>query len=171
MSAQDDLDAIVRDLQRQYLADAPARLAEIADTLAALAAGDETAPVQLKVLFHRLKGSSGSYGFADVAAVAAELDRRAAAALAPTDAEALREAMRTVDQLFARHIAAFGAAAAAPAALHVLLLADPQAGDAGLGAALTAAGLTVTGATSVAAAAARLEAGAADLLLTAPGVA
>ena len=54
------------ELRREYLAEAPARLAELRKDLAALHAGEPDAAASLKVRLHRLAGSGGSYGFPEI---------------------------------------------------------------------------------------------------------
>ena len=51
------------ELRRQYLTEAPARLAELEKDLAALRTGERDAAASLRGRFHRLAGSGGSYGF------------------------------------------------------------------------------------------------------------
>ena len=65
----------LRELRREYHAEAPARVAELERGLAALAAGEEGAETGLTVLFHRLAGSGGAYGFPQVSATARQLER------------------------------------------------------------------------------------------------
>ncbi|TFG45070.1 MAG: hypothetical protein E4H41_06035 [Gemmatimonadales bacterium] len=65
----------LRELRREYHAESPARVVELQRGLAALAAGDDGAETGLMVLFHRLAGSGGAYGFPQVSATARELER------------------------------------------------------------------------------------------------
>lgn len=65
----------LRELRREYHAESPARIAELQRGLAALAAGEDGAETDLMVLFHRLAGSGGAYGFPRVSATARELER------------------------------------------------------------------------------------------------
>jgi HPt (histidine-containing phosphotransfer) domain-containing protein len=65
----------LRELRREYHAEGPARVAELERGLAALSAGDEGAETGLTMLFHRLAGSGGAYGFPQVSATARELER------------------------------------------------------------------------------------------------
>ena len=58
------------ELRREYLAEAPARLSELRKDLAAFAAGEVDAANSLRVRFHRLAGSGGSYGFSDISSLA-----------------------------------------------------------------------------------------------------
>lgn len=63
------------ELRREYLAEAPARLSEIRKDLAAWAAGEADAANSLKVRFHRLAGSGGSYGFPEISSLARTAER------------------------------------------------------------------------------------------------
>jgi HPt (histidine-containing phosphotransfer) domain-containing protein len=65
----------LRELRREYHAESPARIAELQRGLAALAAGEDGAETDLVVLFHRLAGSGGAYGFPQVSTTARELER------------------------------------------------------------------------------------------------
>jgi len=56
-----DLDQVLEALRREYIADGPARLAELRKDLAAFMAGEPDAAESLKSRFHRLAGSGGSY--------------------------------------------------------------------------------------------------------------
>ncbi|MGE0439561.1 MAG: diguanylate cyclase [Gemmatimonadales bacterium] len=58
------------ELRREYLSEAPARLAELRKDLAAVQAGEPDAAVSLKSRFHRLAGSGGSYGFPEITSLA-----------------------------------------------------------------------------------------------------
>ena len=63
------------ELRREYLAEAPARLSEVRKDLAAWAAGEADAAGSLRVRFHRLAGSGGSYGFPDISTLARSTER------------------------------------------------------------------------------------------------
>jgi diguanylate cyclase (GGDEF)-like protein len=76
------------DLQREYLAELSDRLKEIRLDIAAFGAGDPEAAASLRVRFHRLAGSGGSYGFPELGAVARELEHWVAGA--PPASEASR---------------------------------------------------------------------------------
>ena len=54
------------ELRREYLLEASARLGELRKDLAALKGGETDAATSLKVRFHRLAGSGGSYGFPEI---------------------------------------------------------------------------------------------------------
>jgi diguanylate cyclase (GGDEF)-like protein len=71
-------DDFFKELQREYLAEAPARLSELRKDLAALRAGEPDAAASLKSRFHRLAGSGGSYGFGAISAASREAEHRLA---------------------------------------------------------------------------------------------
>ena len=61
-------------LQREYLAELPARLDELRADVAAFRAGQAESAASLKTRLHRLAGSGGSYGFPEISEVARELE-------------------------------------------------------------------------------------------------
>ncbi|MHB1326594.1 MAG: diguanylate cyclase [Gemmatimonadales bacterium] len=63
-------DEFFEELRREYLAEAPARLNELRKDLEAMRAGESDAAASLKVRFHRLAGSGGSYGFPEISTAA-----------------------------------------------------------------------------------------------------
>jgi len=65
----------LRELQRDYLAEAPGRLAEVRKDLAAMQAGEPDAWLSLQTRFHRLAGSGGSYGFPDISTIGRALEQ------------------------------------------------------------------------------------------------
>ncbi len=69
------MDAFFSELRREYLAEAPARLAELRKDLAALRAGEPDAFASLRSRFHRLAGSGGSYGFPSISKTSRELEQ------------------------------------------------------------------------------------------------
>lgn len=71
----DDMDALLQGLRREYLTEAPARLGELRKDLAAVRAGEPDATASLKVRFHRLAGSGGSYGFTTISTASREAER------------------------------------------------------------------------------------------------
>ena len=70
-----DLDEGFRELQAEYLAEVPKRLAELREDFVAIGAGDTKAPDSLARKFHQLAGSGGSYGFPEISAVAREAEQ------------------------------------------------------------------------------------------------
>ena len=78
-----ELERVLAGLRRQYLGEAPERLAELRHALARAGAGDRAGLEELRLRFHRLAGSGGSYGLDDVTAcarageqVVVEIERR-----------------------------------------------------------------------------------------------
>lgn len=65
----------LRELRREYHAESPARVEELRRGLVALTAGEDGAEMGLAMLFHRLAGSGGAYGFPQVSVTARELER------------------------------------------------------------------------------------------------
>src|SRR5689334_17509742 len=68
-------DEFFAQLQREYLAELPARLVELQAGIARFQAGDPDASGALKTQFHRLAGSGGSYGFSEISRIARELEQ------------------------------------------------------------------------------------------------
>jgi len=66
----DPLNDALAELRREYLFDAPGRLAELRKDVAAFRAGEPDAVLSLIRRFHRLAGSGGSYGFPDISEIA-----------------------------------------------------------------------------------------------------
>jgi diguanylate cyclase (GGDEF)-like protein len=66
----DPLDHAMAELRREYLLEAPARLAELRKDLQALRAGEADATQSLASRFHRLGGSGGSYGYPEISEIA-----------------------------------------------------------------------------------------------------
>jgi diguanylate cyclase (GGDEF)-like protein len=68
----DALNNALAELRREYLFEAPGRLAELRKDVAAFRAGEPDATQSLLRRFHRLAGSGGSYGFQDISLIARE---------------------------------------------------------------------------------------------------
>jgi diguanylate cyclase (GGDEF)-like protein len=68
----DALNQALAELRREYLFEAPGRLAELRKDVAAFRAGESDAGPSLVRRFHRLAGSGGSYGFPEISALARE---------------------------------------------------------------------------------------------------
>lgn len=100
----DPLDAVMRELRQIYLLEAPARLAELRQDAAAFRAGEATAAASLRMRFHRLAGSGGSYGFDEISAIAGEIERWIAAMPppGPSDTARLDEAIERLSRVFDR---------------------------------------------------------------------
>jgi HPt (histidine-containing phosphotransfer) domain-containing protein len=60
--SEDELERLMRELRRQYLAEASDRLRELRDELERVPANPLGSLQSLRRLFHRLAGSGGSYG-------------------------------------------------------------------------------------------------------------
>jgi diguanylate cyclase (GGDEF)-like protein len=71
----DPLTDALAELRREYLFDAPARLAELRKDVAAFRAGESDAVLSLTRRFHRLSGSGGSYGFPEISEIARGAER------------------------------------------------------------------------------------------------
>ena len=71
----DQTDSILLGLRREYLLAMPARLEELRSDLAAMRTGSADASGSLRGRLHRLAGSGGSYGFAELSAMAREGER------------------------------------------------------------------------------------------------
>jgi len=71
----DPVAAALRELRREYHAEGPTRVQELAAALEALRAGEERAETTLTMLCHRLAGSGGAYGFPDVSVAARALEQ------------------------------------------------------------------------------------------------
>ncbi len=88
MTTDEQLDDAMLVLRRDYLREAPGRLADLRKDLAAFRAGEPDALESLRVRFHRLAGSGGSYGFPKVTEVARAMEQRILTEPAPTPQEA-----------------------------------------------------------------------------------
>jgi len=104
-------DEFFAQLQREYLAELPARLEELQADVARFQAGDPDAPGALKTRFHRLAGSGGSYGFSEISRIARELEQWLAAGPAAAELPRLEHGMRQLVGAFREA----GAEIAAPA--------------------------------------------------------
>jgi diguanylate cyclase (GGDEF)-like protein len=84
----EDPDEMIAALKRDYLRDAPERLAELRKDVAAFRSGEPDARDSLRQRFHRLAGSGGSYGVPRVTEVARAMELRMLAGTASTAADA-----------------------------------------------------------------------------------
>lgn len=73
--ANDELNVAFLRLQREYIAEFPARLAELRKDIAALGAGEPDAAVSIKRRLHKLAGSGGSYGFPELSREARDAEQ------------------------------------------------------------------------------------------------
>ena len=71
----EELEQVLLRLRAEYLAESPARLAELRKYIAAFRAGDSDASQTLIILFHRLAGSGGSYGFPEISEIGRTMER------------------------------------------------------------------------------------------------
>jgi HPt (histidine-containing phosphotransfer) domain-containing protein len=71
----DELERVLAQLAREYVAQAPSRLDELRKAVAAFRAGEPGAINSLSILFHRLAGSGGSYGFPAVSEIGRSTER------------------------------------------------------------------------------------------------
>ncbi len=83
------IDPAFHELQLEYLASMPERLAELRSDLAQFRAGTAGADASLRIRLHRLAGSGGSYGFVDLSSIAREAERWLAAQPERADADEL----------------------------------------------------------------------------------
>ncbi len=104
----EELDEAMLDLQREYLAEFPERIEELRSDIAAFRALRPEAAASLKVHFHRLAGSGGSYGFPEISVVAAEMEQWMATRPAPGEAPKLDEAVARLSALFRQAQARLG---------------------------------------------------------------
>jgi diguanylate cyclase (GGDEF)-like protein len=98
----DEFDEVLLELQRSYLAEAPERIGELRADVAAFRAGQEGAGASLRIRFHRLAGSGGSYGFPEISEVARGMEHWIAAAPPANDAARLDQAVDRLATLFRR---------------------------------------------------------------------
>lgn len=110
----DPLAEALRGLKREYLRDSVARVAELEELLAQVGQGSGDALDRLRRALHRLAGSGGSYGFADVSRhgrAGEETARRlidAGVPLQPADVTALTQVVSAVRTAFETARAAEG---------------------------------------------------------------
>lgn len=71
----EELELVLAQLRREYVAESPTRLEELRKYVSAFRAGEPDASQSLIVLFHRLAGSGGSYGFPDISEIGRTMER------------------------------------------------------------------------------------------------
>ncbi len=98
----EDQDVAYAALQRDYLRDAPERLAELRKDVAAWRAGEPDALESLRQRFHRLAGSGGSYGFQEVTDISRAMEHRILTPPVPTpqDSEQFERAITDLKTAF-----------------------------------------------------------------------
>jgi len=89
-------------LQREYLADAPARLADLRKDLAAFRAGEPESLESLRRRFHQLAGSGGSFGIPRVTEIGRAMEHRILTPppLTANDADLIEQAIQDLKQAF-----------------------------------------------------------------------
>lgn len=90
-----------RELQREYLEEVPKAFAELRALIESLRNGDPVLPA-LKIGFHRLAGSGGSYGFPEISQIARAAEQLASSESSPDQAVGLEEAVRQLEAVRAR---------------------------------------------------------------------
>jgi HPt (histidine-containing phosphotransfer) domain-containing protein len=110
--ADENLTRALRALRAEYLADAPARIAELWSALTRVQNGDPEGVGHLHLLVHRLAGSGGGYGLPEVTSSAQDADQAcrslmgAGTPASASDVLRLRALVQGVADAFARAQAA-----------------------------------------------------------------
>jgi diguanylate cyclase (GGDEF)-like protein len=123
------IDEAFQGLQREYLSELPDRLEEIRVDIAAFRAGSDEAAGSLKMRFHRLAGSGGSYGFPEISQIARAQEQWIATGVAGSDSGGLDEALEQLAATHRRLMAKLGGAPAEPTRevrVRLILPANPQ---------------------------------------------
>lgn len=71
----EELEQVLAQLRQEYVAESPTRLEELRKYVSAFRAGEPDASQSLIVLFHRLAGSGGSYGFPEISEIGRNMER------------------------------------------------------------------------------------------------
>jgi diguanylate cyclase (GGDEF)-like protein len=108
------IDQAFLELQREYLSELPDRLEEIRADISAFRAGSAEAAGSLKMRFHRLAGSGGSYGFPEISQIAREQEQWIATGPRSTDSGRLDEALEQLAAAHRRLLATLGGSPAEP---------------------------------------------------------
>jgi diguanylate cyclase (GGDEF)-like protein len=125
----DPLDDALLQLQHEYLAAFPGRIEELRTDIAAFRALRPEAAAALRMHFHRLAGSGGSYGFPEISTVAREMENWMATKPAPGEAPRLDAAVDHLATLFRQAQAKLGSTvrpAGATRRATVILPASPD---------------------------------------------
>jgi diguanylate cyclase (GGDEF)-like protein len=85
----DQIDTVLAGLRREYLSAMPERVDELRADITAWRGGSAEATASLRGRFHKLAGSGGSYGFADLSAIAREGERWLASHFSAAGADGL----------------------------------------------------------------------------------
>ncbi|HEX3236576.1 MAG TPA: diguanylate cyclase [Gemmatimonadales bacterium] len=117
------IDEASLELQREYLSELPQRLDEIRADVAAFRSGSAEAAGSLKVRFHRLAGSGGSYGFPEISRIAREHELWMGTAPPTTEAGRLDQALGQLAAVQRRLLAGLtGTPAVTPVQLRASLI-------------------------------------------------
>ncbi len=92
------------ELQREYLAELPAQIAEIRNAIGFFREGRDGARDTLRARFHQLAGSGGSHGFPEISSVAREMEQWVATEPPATEAPRLDAAVERLAAIV-RHAA------------------------------------------------------------------
>jgi len=93
---RDDVDQAFHALKLEYLASMPEMLEELRSDVSQFRAGNTDSEASLKVRLHRLAGSGGSYGFAQLSALAREAEHWLAGKSGPAAANQLAEMIESL---------------------------------------------------------------------------
>jgi diguanylate cyclase (GGDEF)-like protein len=140
------LDAALLELQREYLAALPQRLEELRADIADLGRGSVEAAGSIKVKLHRLAGSGGSFGFAELGAIAREGERWLAmnpVSSRTAELSSVVERLAAALQRAQRQLADPVAARALPVVPRALVIMRPSPQRERIGQELSAAGYEV----------------------------
>jgi diguanylate cyclase (GGDEF)-like protein len=98
----DELEQVLAQLRREYVAESPARIEELRKDVAAFRAGEPDAINSLIVFFHRLAGSGGSYGFPEISEIGRSTEQwlKSTPPPGPADAATLDRAMEQLARSF-----------------------------------------------------------------------
>lgn len=98
----EELEQVLAQLRREYVAESPTRLEELRKDVAAFRAGEPDAIRSLIILFHRMAGSGGSYGFPEVSEIGRSMERwlKSEPAPGPDQAERLDQAVAQLARCF-----------------------------------------------------------------------
>jgi diguanylate cyclase (GGDEF)-like protein len=127
----DPVDRALVVLQREYLGSMPTRLEELRADIEALHQGSAEAAGSLRTRLHRLAGSGGSFGFAELSAIAREGERWLQAHPAPARTDSLAAIVDRLGIAVRRAEGQLSATAAGESAriiprAHVIMRPSPQ---------------------------------------------
>lgn len=98
------IEQLLARLRGEYLAEMPARMAEFRAALRAVEEGNTAGVTTLVILFHRLTGSAGAYGFGEVSMVCREMETWLTTGpnLGPAERERVASAIAAIETAFER---------------------------------------------------------------------